>query len=168
VARAVETATELDVQLLTVHASGGSAMLRAAREAAGDHALRLLGVTILTSFTAGDVEQVWHRQIQSMRDEVARLAALAVDAGLHGVVASPLEADALKRRHGTGLLVVTPGIRGTTDAAGDQARTASAAAATRAGADYLVVGRPVLAAPDPVAAFDALQREIEGVEEVLA
>src|SRR5688572_15591320 len=168
VAGAVEAATELDVELLTVHASGGSAMMRAARAAAGDHAIRLLGVTILTSFSADDVEQVWHKKIRSVRDEVGRLAALAVEAGLQGVVASPLEVEALKRRHGNELLVVTPGIRGAADRAGDQARTASAAEAVRAGADYLVIGRPVIAASDPVAALAAMQREIEGVEEVVA
>jgi orotidine-5'-phosphate decarboxylase len=168
VASAVEAATELDVQLLTVHASGGLDMMRAARAAAGDHAVRLLGVTILTSFNATALAQVWHRQIRSVDDEVTRLAALAVEAGLHGVVASPLEAEVLKRRHGTDLLVVTPGIRGAADRAGDQARTATPADAVRAGADYLVVGRPVIAAPDPVAALDAILREIEGVEEVVA
>jgi orotidine-5'-phosphate decarboxylase len=168
VAGAVEAAIELDVQLLTVHASGGTAMMRAARDAAGDHDVRLLGVTILTSFSAADVEQVWHRQIRSVRDEVARLAGLAVDAGLHGVVASPLEVEALKDQHGAELIVVTPGIRGSSDRAGDQARTATAGEATRAGADYLVVGRPVIAAADPVAALASLRREVEGVEEVVA
>lgn len=168
VARAVEAARELDVQLLTVHASGGTAMMRAAREAAGDSGIRLLGVTILTSFTAADVEQVWHRQIGSVQAEVERLAALAVGAGLDGVVASPLEVEALKRRHGSELIVVTPGIRGSADRAGDQARTAAPADAARAGADYLVIGRPVVAAADPGAALGAIRRELEGVEEVVA
>jgi orotidine-5'-phosphate decarboxylase len=168
VAKAVEAAAELDVQLLTVHASGGTTMMRAAREAAGSEGMRLLGVTILTSFSADDVEQVWHKEILSVRDEVTRLAGLAVEAGLDGVIASPLEVEALKRRHGNELIVVTPGIRSSTDRTGDQARTASAAEAARAGADYLVIGRPVIAALDPLTALAAIRREMEGVEEVLA
>src|SRR5690606_16793042 len=86
VANAVAAAVELDVQLITLHASGGEAMMKAARDVVADEGPRLLGVTILTSFTAVDVEQVWNKEIKSVRDEVARLAALAVDAGLHGVV----------------------------------------------------------------------------------
>jgi orotidine-5'-phosphate decarboxylase len=92
---------------------------------------RLLGVTILTSFTAVDVEQVWNKEIISVRDEVARLAGIAAEAGLHGVVTSPLEVEALKRRHGAEFLVVTPGIRPAGDRPGDQARTATPAEAAR-------------------------------------
>lgn len=166
VANAVTAAAELGIDLLTLHASGGAAMMRAAREAcdaAGAAAPRLLGVTILTSFTGNDVEQVWNKEILSVRDEVGRLAGIAADAGLHGVVTSPLEAESLKRRHGAEFLVVTPGIRAAGDGPGDQARTATPADAARAGADFLVVGRPVLAADDPVAAALAIRREAEGV-----
>jgi orotidine-5'-phosphate decarboxylase len=166
VARAVEAAADLDVGLLTVHASGGTAMLRAAREAAGDDGPRLLGVTILTSFTPDDVVEVWSRQVLSVRDEVLRLAALAKEAGLAGVVASPLETEALKRRNGHGFLVVNPGIRPTDFSAGDQARSATPADAVRAGADFLVIGRPVLEADDRVAAIDAIVAEIDGVTTV--
>jgi orotidine-5'-phosphate decarboxylase len=164
VANAVTAAAELDVQLLTLHASGGDAMLRAARAAAdahGEGAPRLLGVTILTSFTAADVEGVWNKEILSMRDEVVRLAGIAAEAGLHGVVTSPLEVEALKRRHGSGFLIVTPGIRAPGDRPGDQARTATPADAARSGSDYLVVGRPVLTADDPVALVATMRRDIE-------
>jgi orotidine-5'-phosphate decarboxylase len=160
VANAVAAAVELDVQLITLHASGGEAMMKAARDVVPDEGPRLLGVTILTSFTAFDVEQVWDKEIKSVRDEVARLAALAVDAGLHGVVTSPLEVESLKRRHGPSLIVVTPGIRPAGEGLGDQARTATPAEAARAGADFLVIGRPVLAAADPVAVVEALRADI--------
>ena len=168
VASAVEAAAALDVQLLTLHASGGAAMLRAARDVVGIDGPRLLGVTILTSFTADDVEQVWHKEIRSVRDEVARLAAIAVEAGVHGVVTSPLEVESLKRRHGADLIVVTPGIRAVHDGAGDQARTATPGDAARAGSDYLVIGRPILNAADRLAAVKAIRRDIDGVAEVVA
>ncbi|HUF51871.1 MAG TPA: orotidine-5'-phosphate decarboxylase [Longimicrobiales bacterium] len=166
VAHAVAAAAELDVELVTLHASGGDAMMRAARAAAGDHGPRLLGVTILTSFTAVDVENVWAKEVFSVRDEVTRLTALAVEAGLHGVVASPLEVESLKRRHGAELMVVTPGIRAAGDRLGDQARTATPAEAVRAGADYLVVGRPVLEAADPVAVVRTMLADIAGTAAV--
>jgi orotidine-5'-phosphate decarboxylase len=166
VANAVESAAQLDVELVTLHASGGEAMMRAARQAVGDDGPRLLGVTILTSFTAVDVEQVWNKEILSVRDEVARLAHLAVDAGLHGVVTSPLEVESLKRRHGAGFIVVTPGIRPSGDGLGDQARTATPAEAARAGSDFLVVGRPVLTADDPLAVVHAMRAELEDVRVV--
>jgi orotidine-5'-phosphate decarboxylase len=163
VANAVAAAAELHVELLTLHASGGEAMMRAARAAAdnyGEQAPRLLGVTLLTSFSAADVEQVWNKEILSMRDEVARLAGIAADAGLHGVVTSPLEVEALRRRHGSGFIFVTPGIRAAGDRVGDQARTATAGEAARAGSDYLVVGRPIIAAADPAAALAAMKDDI--------
>lgn len=161
VANAVEAAAQLDVELITLHASGGEAMMRAAREVVGDDGPRLLGVTILTSFTAVDVEQVWSKEIISVRDEVARLTNLAVDAGLHGVVTSPLEVEALKRRHGARLIVVTPGIRPPGDGLGDQVRTATPGEAARAGSDFLVIGRPVLSAADPLAVVRAIREELD-------
>jgi orotidine-5'-phosphate decarboxylase len=164
VARAVESAARLDVELLTLHASGGSAMMRAAREARGDEGPRLLGVTLLTSFSAADVEEVWNKELRSLRDEVARLASLASDAGLDGVVASALEAEAIKRKHGPGFLVVTPGIRPAGGLPGDQMRTATPAEAVEAGADFLVIGRPVFSATDPVAALAALRAELVAPE----
>ncbi len=149
VARAVEAAAEIGVDMLTLHSSGGSSMLSAARDAVGLDGPALVGVTLLTSFTAVDVEEVWDKQLRSLRDEVARLAGLAAEAGLDGVVSSALEVEGLKRRHGAEFLVVTPGIRPAGSVAGDQARTATPADAARAGADYLVIGRPIHAAEDP-------------------
>ncbi|HEX6134706.1 MAG TPA: orotidine-5'-phosphate decarboxylase [Longimicrobiales bacterium] len=167
VANAVESAAQLDVELVTLHASGGEAMMRAARAVVGEDGPRLLGVTILTSFTADDVEQVWNKQIISVREEVSRLASLAVEAGLHGVVTSPLEVESLKRRHGAGLIVVTPGIRPAGDGLGDQARTATPREAVRAGSDFLVIGRPVLTAPDPLAVVRAVRAQMEELDEVV-
>jgi orotidine-5'-phosphate decarboxylase len=165
VAQAVAAAAELDVALLTVHASGGSAMLRAAREAVPPgEGPKLLGVTLLTSFSAADVEEVWDKELRSLREEVARLAAVAAAAGLDGVIASALEAEALKRRHGPEFLVITPGIRPAGHLAGDQARIATPADAVRAGSDYLVVGRPVLTAADPSAVIRAIQEQIRETE----
>jgi orotidine-5'-phosphate decarboxylase len=160
VARSVEAAAELDVDLLTVHATGGAAMMRAARDAAGDSGPKILAVTILTSFGVDDAAQVWGKTLNSLREEVARLGVLAVDSGADGVVSSPLEAEALKRRHGAGFLVVTPGIRPTGSPAGDQIRTATAGEAVRAGADYIVVGRPVTEAADPRAVVTQMHEDI--------
>ena len=160
VARSVEAAAELDVDLLTVHATGGATMMRAARDAAGDAGPKILAVTILTSFGVDDAEQVWGKTLNSLREEVARLGVLAVDSGADGVVSSPHEAEALKRRHGAGFLVVTPGIRPAGSPAGDQVRTATAGEAVRAGADYIVVGRPVTAAADPKAVVAQMHEDI--------
>jgi orotidine-5'-phosphate decarboxylase len=161
VAQAVSAAAELGVSMLTVHSSGGSAMLRAARAAVGREGPRLVAVTLLTSFAATDLEEVWNKELRSLREEVARLAALAADAGMDGVVASAIEAEVLKRRHGPEFTVVTPGIRPTGHGAGDQARVATPAEAVRAGSDYLVVGRPILEAEDPAAVAAEIRDEIE-------
>lgn len=165
VARAVESAAALDVQLATLHASGGTAMMEAARDAIGNDGPRLLGVTILTSFAPDDVQEVWNKEVLSVRDEVARLAALAAEAGLHGIVTSPLEAEAMKRRHGTDFLVVTPGIRPEGTGSADQARTSTPAAAVRAGSDYLVIGRPILEAEDRRAAVERILAEMSQPQE---
>lgn len=165
VARAVEAAAELGIDMLTVHASGGRAMMAAARDAVGLDGPTLVGVTLLTSFTGSDVEEVWDKELRSIRDDVARLAALAAEAGLDGVVSSALEVEAVKRRHGAAFLVVTPGIRPAGERAGDQARIATPEDAVRAGADYLVVGRPIHGADDPRVAFDRIMDEVAGVAE---
>lgn len=165
VARAVEAAAELGVDMLTLHASGGSAMMKAARDAVGHDGPSLMGVTLLTSFTAADVEEVWDKQLRSLRDDVARLAGLAAEAGLDGVVSSALEVEALKRRHGAEFEVVTPGIRPAGEVAGDQVRTATPTEAVRAGADYLVIGRPIHGAEDPKAAFAQLVEEVAAAQE---
>lgn len=160
VARAVESAARLGVELLTLHASGGLAMLRAARAAAGDDGPRLLGVTVLTSFGADDIQQAWGKEVNSVREEVVRLGALAIEAGLHGVVVSPLEIEPLRRRHGPDILIVAPGIRPAGDRDDDQVRTATPSEAARAGADYIVIGRPITAAADPLAVMRTINAEL--------
>lgn len=162
VAGAVASAGRLGADLLTVHVTGGPAMLKAAA-AAAPPSLRLLGVTLLTSFPVSEVEAAWGRTLVSLRDEVLRLAELAAECRLSGVVASPLEAAALRRRLGGEFLVVTPGIRLAGGETHDQARVATPAAAVEAGADILVVGRAVTAAADPAAAFAAIRAEMAGV-----
>lgn len=165
VAHAVSAAVELEVDLLTVHAAGGSAMIEAARKSVADTETRILAVTLLTSFSVDDVERVWGKQLSSLREEVARLGQLAADGGAHGVIASALEAEALKRRHGADFLVVTPGIRPAGSERGDQARTATPGDAIRAGADFLVVGRPVIEAEDPPAVVAQMHEEMTQVLE---
>ncbi len=165
VAHAVEAAAGLGVDMVTLHASGGTAMMAAARDAVGADGPLLVGVTLLTSFTAADVEEVWDKELRSLRDEVARLAGLAAEAGLDGVVASALEVEATKRRHGAGFILVTPGIRPAGGVPGDQVRTATPAEAVRVGADYLVIGRPVHAAADPVLALAGILEETTAAAE---
>lgn len=161
VAGAIKAATRLGVWMLNVHAAGGHAMLTAAREAADQEAVRLkrepplvVGVTVLTSLDAAALAETGVTAPPA--EQVERLAALAQSAGLDGVVASPLEIAGIRRRCGTGFVIVTPGIRGATDAKGDQARTMSAPEALAAGATYLVIGRPITAAPDPKAAAERI------------
>lgn len=161
VARAVQAAADLEVELLTVHVAGGPEMMKAAQAAAGEE-LSLVGVTLLTSLSPNDVESAWGFSIDSIRKEVVRLAALARDSGLAGVVTSPHEASAVRRRLGRRPLIVTPGIRLPRGKAHDQARTATPHAAVRAGATHLVVGRAVTAATDPGEAMAALRRNLEG------
>jgi orotidine-5'-phosphate decarboxylase len=153
VARAVESAAALDVELLTVHASGGPAMLEAAQAAAARAGVHLLGVTVLTSMDAPQVEAAWGATGADVGAHVARLATLAADAGLHGVVASAHEVALVREATGGALRVLTPGIRLAGDAADDQARVATPARAARLGADYLVLGRTVTAADRPAAAY---------------
>lgn len=156
VAHAVAAAAALGVELLTVHAVGGTTMLRAASAAAGgagEGGPRLLAVTVLTSLTAEGLGEVWGRRGVDAAVEVARLAALSRDAGVHGVVASVRELAAIRACVGDDFRVLTPGIRLPGDAAGDQARVATPAEAARLGADYLVIGRSVTTARDPRDAF---------------
>jgi orotidine-5'-phosphate decarboxylase len=138
-------------------------MLEAARDAA-DPEVRLLAVTVLTSLKPDDMGRVWGRQIRSVREEVGRLAELAVECGMNGVVASSLEASWLRSHVGDEFLIVTPGIRLAGTDQGDQRRVATPADAVRAGADYLVVGRAVAHAADPASAFSALLREVREAE----
>lgn len=166
VAGAVAAAAELGVWMVNVHAGGGRSMLAAARRGATDGAARaghpaplVIGVTVLTSLTSGDLEDVG--VARSPADQVVRLAELCQEVELDGVVASPLEVEAIRHAVGQNFVVVTPGIRGGTATSGpdDQARTATPAGAMRAGSSYLVVGRPITAAADPRRAAEAIAAE---------
>ncbi|HEU0015064.1 MAG TPA: orotidine-5'-phosphate decarboxylase [Longimicrobium sp.] len=161
VAHAVRSAARLGVDLLTVHASGGAAMLRAAADAAAGDGPKLLGVTLLTSLSADEAASAWGRDTVDTAAEVERLACVAEDAGLHGVVASVHELPAVRRATGDGFRVLTPGIRLAGDAAGDQSRVATPAEAARLGADYVVLGRSITAAADPAAALARAVRELD-------
>ncbi|HEU4453478.1 MAG TPA: orotidine-5'-phosphate decarboxylase, partial [Longimicrobium sp.] len=165
VAQAVRSAAALDVQLLTVHASGGAAMLRAARDAAGPAGgggPALLGVTVLTSLSEGEVAEAWGRESVIAQDEVARLAGLAERCGLDGIVASVHELPVIREAVGDALRVLTPGIRLAGDDAGDQSRVATPAEAARLGSDYVILGRSVTAAADPAAALARALAELDG------
>jgi len=153
VAGGVRAAMRHGADMLTVHASGGQAMLAAARDAAGADGPVVVAVTLLTSLAAEDVEQVFGRPPASLVDEVVRLAGLAAKAGLPGVVASPTEVKSIKRSYGEKLKVVTPGIRLVGDDPADQTRYATPEAAAKAGADFIVVGRSITSADDPETAF---------------
>jgi orotidine-5'-phosphate decarboxylase len=151
---------KLGAALLTVHASGGVAMMQACR-AATAASTRLLGVTILTSLEWDDLAQIG-LEGDPLRSAV-RLARLALLAGLDGVVASPLEIEAIREACGDAPLIVVPGIRGRGEAAGDQRRTLTAGEAVARGASYIVVGRPITGAGDPRAAAMRLVDEVAGV-----
>jgi orotidine-5'-phosphate decarboxylase len=159
VARAVEAAADLGVDLLTVHAVGGTAMLEAAASAAGD-SLRLLAVTVLTSMSSEELVAVWDRPVPAVDDEVTRLARLSREAGIHGLVSSAREVAALRSVLGPEPILVTPGIRLPGGDAHDQTRVATPEAAVRDGADFLVVGRAITAAPDRGAALAEVRRRM--------
>jgi orotidine-5'-phosphate decarboxylase len=163
VATAVAAATELGVWMVNVHAAGGTAMMRAAADAARETAAKqgrtpplVIAVTVLTSMNQPTLREVG--VVIDLMDQVLRLAELTKEAGLDGVVASPQETRAIRGRCGAGFAIVTPGIRGGTAGAAknDQERTLTPAEAVAAGASYLVVGRPIIAAPDPLAAAKAI------------
>ena len=162
VAGAVSAAAELGVSMLTVHASGGAMMLRAAAEAAASSRSKplVLAVTVLTSLGDEDLAEIG--VAGRAAEQVLRLAKLAQSAGCGGIVASANEAAHLRRTLGLGLAIVTPGVRPAGAATGDQARVATPRAAIEAGATYLVVGRPITGALDPAGAAEGILREIEG------
>jgi orotidine-5'-phosphate decarboxylase len=167
VASAVAAATTLGAWMINVHASGGPAMMRAAAESArttaaaeGRPAPLVIAVTVLTSLDAAALAETGVGR--SVDEHVARLARLALDAGLDGVVASPRETPLIRDACGDDFVVVTPGIRGGAAASGpdDQERTMTPGAAIAAGASYIVVGRPIIGAPDPRAAAERISAEV--------
>jgi orotidine-5'-phosphate decarboxylase len=158
VAGAVSSAAGLGVSLVDVHALGGKEMMEAAVGALPAMGIRLLAITILTSHREETLATIGLGG--SLAESVRRLAALAREAGADGVVASPHEVALVREVCGPDFLIVTPGIRPAGAARGDQSRTATAAAARAAGADYIVVGRPILEAADPAAAAAAIVKEL--------
>lgn len=166
VARAVSAATRLDVQMLTVHCSGGTAMMRAAEEAAQTTARQLnrpaplvLGVTVLTSMDTAALAELGGESDPTI--QVRRLALLAAASELRGLVCSPLELTTLRPLLPAEMQLVTPGIRTGKEPSDDQKRTLSAHDALAAGASWLVIGRPIYAAPDPAAAARALLASLD-------
>jgi len=161
VERAVTAAAQHGIGMLTLHASGGRAMLEAAVQAAqiaGARAPKLIAVTTLTSLSQADLTEIGISR--EMKDQALALGELALDSGLDGLVASAQEVEHLRRRFGPKPLLVTPGIRPAGGAAGDQKRVATPTLAVRAGSNFLVVGRPILEAADPGAAALAILNEI--------
>ena len=160
VAGACKAATQLGVWMLNVHASGGRAMMEAARAAVGDGAGRpkLIAVTLLTSMGPKEINEVG--LTGDAPATVRRLATLARSSGLDGVVCSAQEAAMLRGECGKDFCLVTPGIRPASASKDDQQRVMTPAAAVAAGADYLVIGRPVTQAQDPVATLAAINQEI--------
>ena len=167
VSRSVKALCRYAPAMTTLHAAGGPAMLRAAVEAAAEASAqldqerpKLLGITVLTSIDETEWAAVGHTR--SIRDSVLRLADMCRQSGMDGVVASPQEAAAIRQCCGPDFLIVTPGIRPLYGDKGDQSRTATPAEALRNGADFLVVGRPILAAADPRIAAIEIVKEMEG------
>ena len=161
VAKAIAAAVRLDVQMLTIHASGGSEMMRAAEQAAQQTAAQLghtaplvLGVTVLTSQDSNTLAELGGET--DVAKQVERLALLAAKSGLRGLVCSPLEIAALRRILPPEIQLVTPGIRTGAEKADDQKRTLTPREAIQAGASWLVVGRPITAAADPRAAAESI------------
>ncbi len=165
---AVSAASRLGVWMVNVHASGGITMMRAAREGAQEAAAKqgraaplVIAVTVLTSMNQASLRETGI--VIDLMDQVLRLAELTKEAGLDGVVASPRETASIRARCGKDFAIVTPGIRGgaATATKDDQERTMSPAEAIAAGASYLVVGRPIIAAPDPRAAAEAIAQSLQ-------
>ena len=155
---AVESACELGVDMLTVHLSGGRSMCEAAVAGRGTAKTLILGVTVLTSLNNAAIAEVGYRA--SVEDQVLLLAHLAKRVGITGLVASPLELVAIRNRFGSLFTTVIPGIRPKWSETGDQSRTMTPAEALKAGADYLVIGRPITAAPDPLEAAKRIVQEL--------
>lgn len=165
-AKACAAAADLGVWMINVHALGGRAMLEAARHSLESLSRRplLVAVTVLTSLNEQAVAEIG--LTGTVADNVLRLSRLTADTGLDGVVCSPREARALHATHGGGFILVTPGIRLPGAPADDQSRTLSPAEAVANGADYLVVGRPITGARDPLAALRAIQSDMDAADGV--
>ena len=168
VARDVGTMTKHGAQMINMHAGGGFEMMQAASESATNAAAEngvprplLLGVTLLTSIDESGFQQNFG-SARGLTKQVVYLAQLAQEAGLSGVVASPLEIEPIRRACGDDFVIVTPGIRPEWAAVGDQRRITTPAAAIQRGADYIVVGRPIIAAEDPLAAAERILDEMKG------
>lgn len=160
VAGAVRAAAQLGVWMVNVHVSGGRRMMEAAGQALATFSQKplLIGVTVLTSTSDEELREMGYTELSQAR--VLRLAALAADSGLDGVVCSALEATALRQVHGSEFCLVTPGIRLSGDAAADQRRVTTPADALAMGSDYLVIGRSITAATHPLAALQRVNREL--------
>jgi orotidine-5'-phosphate decarboxylase len=168
VAKAAAMATRLRVAMFNLHALGGAEMMRAAVEAAQEEAQKegilppvMLGVTVLTSLQERDLRAVGITQ--PVEAEVVQLASLAQQAGLDGVVASPLEIEPLRAACGEDMVIVTPGVRPDKGRCHDQARVTTPGKAIKAGADYVVIGRPIKEASDPLKATQEILEEIRSV-----
>lgn len=156
VRRAVAAAARTGAEFLTVHAV--PQVMRAAREGRGDSSMKLLAVTVLTSLDDADLRDMGHEQ--TVPELVSRRVRQAVEIGIDGIVGSPLEARAIREAAGPGAILVTPGVRSASAGKGDQKRVATPAEALRDGADYLVIGRQVTRAADPVAAVAQIRAEL--------
>ncbi|MGC6455320.1 MAG: orotidine-5'-phosphate decarboxylase [Coraliomargaritaceae bacterium] len=160
VAKAVQSIAALPVEMLTLHAAGGTEMIRWAEEARAEHAphLHLLGVTVLTSMNDQQLREI---NVQAPAEaQVLHLARMACQAGIQGLVCSPLEITPVRQTIGSDPILVTPGIRPAGSASDEQKRILTPAQAAAAGSDYIVVGRPILKAPDPAAAAHAIRAEL--------
>jgi orotidine-5'-phosphate decarboxylase len=166
VAGGIRAVVELEPTFITIHIAGGPAMMRGAAETAAEEARRLgvarprlLGVTVLTSLDRGDLEATGVKADPS--EQVLRLAALARDSGLDGVICSPLEIAALRKACGRDFVLMVPGIRPAGTASGDQKRVMTPGEAVRLGANHLVIGRPITEAADPASAAEAIARDLD-------
>lgn len=161
VASAVKSLRDLPIGMLTIHASGGSEMIQSAVQAAEETnpKLLILGVTVLTSMNQEALNEVG--VLKSPLEQVSSLAKMGSQSGLKGLVCSPLEVEPLRKKMGDGPVLVTPGIRPTGSEVQDQKRIMTPAKAVEAGSSYMVIGRPILQAADPLAAFHAIVNEID-------